>query len=296
MTHLEKCPVCGSGRFEKEIDCADYFLTQEKFTIQRCEACGLLLTNPRPDLAQLGSYYDSEAYISHSNSHKGIVSKVYQQVRNYTLKQKYRMVSKYHSNGKILDIGCATGEFLRVFAQNNWDCTGIEPNEDARNAAAENYGLRVFPEDALGQLPEHSFDVITLWHVLEHVPFPDERMQQLKKLLKPDGVLFVAVPNCQAFDAQIYQAHWAAYDVPRHLFHFSQSTMGQLCEKVNMKVQDIRPMKFDAYYVSLLSEKYKNHRNGYLQAVWNGFRSNLWARNNHNNYSSLIFVVKHKIG
>ncbi len=291
MENLQNCPVCGSNDLEIYMETQDYFLTQEKFSIVECKACSFKFTNPRPLENELAKYYKSEAYISHSDSSEGLFNKVYQKVRKYTLCKKYKLITDFKAKGKILDIGCASGNFLSIFKENGWETVGVEPNEEIREYAKNKFGLNVYPEDYLKQMPENEFDVITMWHVLEHVFDLDARMRDLKRLLKKDGILIIAVPNADCLDAQIYDKYWAAYDVPRHLYHFTQKSIETLLANYDFKIKEIKPMIFDAYYVSLLSEKYRNKKMNWIHAISNGFKSNLNSLGK-NNQSSLIFVVQ----
>jgi len=293
MEFLKNCPVCGSEIFEPFISGSDYFLTGEKFEIVKCNSCGFRFTNPRPKAEELGKYYESAEYISHSDSRKGIFAAVYQQVRKYTLYRKLALISKFHQTGEILDIGCATGQFLNYMSEHGWKTAGIEPNEKTRERAISEYGLQVFPEEKLDFFNKASFDVITMWHVLEHVSDLKGRMEQLKNLLKPQGTIIIAVPNCNAYDAKIYDKFWAGYDLPRHLYHFTKTDVKLLVEKFGFTIVNILPMKFDAFYVSLLSEKYKSGKMRWLPALWNGFWSNLKS-GQKSGHSSLIYVVKMK--
>ncbi len=269
----------------------DYFLTKEEFNIVKCQDCGFLFTNPYPDLDRLGEYYKSEEYISHSNTKKGLFSSLYQFVRSYTLRKKFEMIRSYKRSGSILDIGCATGEFLNVFKTAKWETEGIEPDADARKMAVENYGLKVGEESEIQHIESESKDIITMWHVLEHVPDLNQRIKDLSRILKADGTIFIAVPNYKSYDAECYGKHWAAYDVPRHLYHFSQESMTKLLAKYDLLLQDTLPMKFDSFYVSLLSEEYKNGKKSFPKAFINGLKSN-WKAGNSGEYSSLIYVVK----
>jgi len=293
MEVLKNCPVCGSQKFEPFISGKDYFLTGEVFNIVKCHDCGFRFTNPRPKSEDLGKYYESTDYISHSDSRKGLFASVYQLVRKYTLSRKLALISKFQQNGEILDIGCATGQFLNYMAEHGWSATGIEPDEKTRAHAISEYGLKVFPEEQLNILEKSSFDVITLWHVLEHVSELNARMEQLKNLLKPQGTLIIAVPNCNAYDAKIYGEFWAGYDLPRHLYHFAKEDMKLLLENHEFTIVNILPMRFDAFYVSLLSEKYKSGKMRWLPALWNGFWSNMKS-GQKNGHSSLIYVIKLK--
>lgn len=293
MEFLKQCPVCGTEKFEPFISGKDYFLSGEDFAIVKCAQCGFRFTNPRPLANELGRFYESTDYISHSNSRQGIFAMAYQQVRKYTLRQKYLLISKFHKNASILDIGCATGQFLNYMSEMGWKTTGIEPDTKTRTRAQDEFGLEVYGEEQLGFFEKESFDVITMWHVLEHVAALDNRMEQLRKLLKPEGTIIVAVPNCESPDAVTYGKFWAGYDLPRHLYHFSKKDITALAGKYNFRVETVLPMKFDSYYVSLLSEKYKHGRMRFIPALWNGFWSNNKAGRN-NNYSSLIYILKTK--
>jgi 2-polyprenyl-3-methyl-5-hydroxy-6-metoxy-1,4-benzoquinol methylase len=294
MLNLEKCIVCGSSQFEPFLVCKDYTVSQESFNILSCKSCGFKLTNPRPDNSVLGSYYKAESYVSHTNSKKGIVNKLYHAVRNYTLKSKIKLVSSYVSRGTILDYGCGTGMFLNACNISGWEGYGMEPDDNARKMASE-HGLNVFSDKAKVQnyITDKKFNAITLWHVLEHVTDMEETLSFFKSKLNPDGVLIIAVPNHVSYDAHYYKEFWAAYDVPRHLHHFDLKSMTSLLEKAGFKFHESKPMKFDSFYVSMLSEKYKTGSVNLVKAFLIGLTSNLKAKNT-NSYSSTIYIFKHK--
>jgi 2-polyprenyl-3-methyl-5-hydroxy-6-metoxy-1,4-benzoquinol methylase len=279
--------------FDPFISGKDYFLTGESFEIVKCRNCGLRFTNPRPHPGELGKYYQSTDYISHSDSKQGLFAYIYQKVRKHTLHRKYVLISKFQHKGSILDIGCATGQFLNHMTSHGWKTTGIEPDEKTREKAISEFDLDVFPEEQLNALNKNSFDVITMWHVLEHVSDLKGRIKQIKDLLKPEGTFIMAVPNCDAYDAKIYKQFWAGYDLPRHLYHFTKSDIKLIMSNHGFTIVNILPMKFDAFYVSLLSEKYKNGKMRWLQAFWNGFWSNVNS-GQKNGHSSLIYVIKNK--
>jgi 2-polyprenyl-3-methyl-5-hydroxy-6-metoxy-1,4-benzoquinol methylase len=270
--------------------CKDYTVSKEVFKILIDEETELLITSPRPDDVNLSKYYESEDYISHSNSHKSVFTKIYQIVRNYTLRQKIKLINSFGSKEKtLLDIGAGTGEFLFECHKDGWKVEGIEPNMNARKLAEEKTGTKL--KTQISELGTERYDVITMWHVLEHVPNLTEYVSQLNDLLNSNGTIIVAVPNHKSFDASYYGKFWAAYDVPRHLWHFSQTSIQKLFARENMKVNQILPMKFDAFYVSLLSEKYKKGKMNILKAFNIGWRSNLKAKHT-SEYSSLIYVIK----
>ena len=286
---IVKCPLCNSKNIAQYMDTLDYFFTKENFSLTKCNDCNFVFTNPVP--TELGKYYETTDYFSHNTSSNGILGKVYSKLRNINIQRKYKLVKKYNAEGSILDIGCGTGELLNYFNSKSWNTLGIEPNKSARNFAKEKYNLEVNTEEELSTLKPKSFEVISMWHVLEHVQNLHERIKLVIDLLKDDGTIFIALPNLNSPDSNKYGKYWSALDVPRHLYHFTKNSFTELCSLHNLKIVHAEPMKFDAYYVSMLSEKYKNNRNKYLTAFFAGFQSNLYAKKD-NNYSSMIYVIK----
>lgn len=275
--------------------CKDFTVSNESFDLVLDQSLEMLSTTPQPSLKDLGKYYESESYISHTDSKQSLFDKVYQFIKTITIRQKIKLIEKqteFSSQEKtLLDIGCGTGDFLVACKNHQWKITGVEPNAKARdNAELKVAELIVFD---ISKIENKTFDCITLWHVLEHLPDLKNYISFLKKLLKPNGTLFVAVPNYKSFDAQFYKEFWAAYDVPRHLWHFSKKSISLLFKKENMNVVKMIPMKFDSYYVSLLSEKYKTGFSNPIRAFVTGFRSNLYAKRT-GEYSSIIYVIKNK--
>ena len=294
MELLTFCPLCKSTEFFEFLKGCDYFLTKEEFTIVQCHECGLKFVNPRPSADEISSYYESPEYISHDTQGPGIRKIIYSLIRSYTCKKKRILIEKYSTGRRLLDIGCGTGEFISSCRTSGWEVTGVEPNQKAREIAIVKYKVDIIDEAALKMMSKPNFDVITLWHVLEHVHQLEERMQKIKQILAENGTLIIAVPNSNSWDAQHYGKYWAAYDLPRHIYHFSINTLSQLAEKFEFSVEQIVPMKFDSFYISLLSEKYSKGKTNYIKAVLNGFRSNESARRKKMEYSSLIFVLKAK--
>ncbi len=292
--NINNCPVCNATNFKTSLTCKDYTVSREDFTIVICENCGFRFTNPRPDNEVLGNYYKSEDYISHSDTKKGIISQLYHAVRNYTLKKKIQLVARHVSRGTILDYGCGTGMFLKVCQDNGWRSFGMEPDEGARKIGTD-MGLAVFSDKIKlsENINSQKFDAITLWHVLEHVTDLDATLDFFNAKLNDKGVLIIAVPNHTSFDAKYYKEFWAAYDVPRHLYHFHPQTIEMLLGRFDFKLTEMHPMKFDSFYVSMLSEKYKTGSIKYLNAFICGLRSNLKAKN-AGGYSSVIYVFKKK--
>lgn len=286
------CPICNGNNFDPFITSIDHTKSQQEFSLVKCIACNFLITSPRPDSNSLSKYYESENYISHTNSSKNLIDYIYKRIRVLTLKWKLNLIKSYKHNGKLLDYGCGTGEFLNVCQIANWQCTGIEPAGVARGKASNLTKLPI--AESLNQMGSEKFDVITLWHVLEHVADLNKKISELKGCLAKGGIIFIAVPNYESLDAKKYKSYWAAYDVPRHLWHFSQSTMSHLLTKHGLKLLNTTPMKQDSFYVSLLSEKYQHLNANLLTSMVNAFitglQSNLDAKKSHN-YSSLVYIV-----
>lgn len=247
----------------------------------------MLITNPRPP--DLDKYYDSEDYISHTDSKRTVMDKIYQYIKVLNIGFKLNLIERYKTTNKqLLDVGTGTGDFLVAAKKKGWNILGVEPNKNALEKA-RNKKIVVLP--TLNSVPEQKFDVITLWHVLEHLPDLDAQITHLIEMLGDKGSLIIAVPNYKSFDAQHYKEYWAAYDVPRHLWHFSKASIDRIFGEHNMKVVKTKPMLFDAFYVSLLSEKHKNGKTNSLKAIWAGLRSNIygmWTKE----YSSHIYVLQ----
>lgn len=291
MEVLTTCPVCGNQEIEQFLEGRDYFLTGKDFGIFSCRHCAVKFTNPRPSPEEIGGYYQSQDYISHDTSKKGLFTALYSAARNISLGRKVNLVKDNSAGNELLDVGCGTGEFLNRARREGFIVKGIEPNPKAAGFAGSHYGLDIFPEEELHKFPSGSFDVITLWHVLEHVHDPNERMRTLYRILKDTGTLIIAVPNATAPDSGYYGKYWAAYDLPRHLFHFSKESISFLASGNYFRMVQILPMKMDAYYISLLSEKYMSGKSRLVRAFLNGMSSNFSASRDLN-YSSLIFIMK----
>jgi len=267
----------------------DHSVSGETFELLRDENLNMLITSPKPDVQNLSKYYESDNYISHTDGKRSLFENAYHFVKSIALKKKVNLINSLQKEkGTLLDIGAGTGDFLLAAQNNGWQTTGFEPSEKARKIA-KNKGVTFAKETT--NLPDHSFDIITMWHVLEHVPDLNVQIKELKRLVKPTGTILIAVPNFNSYDAKHYKEFWAAYDVPRHLWHFSKTAIRLLFEKENMKLAKVLPMKFDVYYVSLLSEKYKTGKMKYISALLTGLKSN-WKAKDNNEYSSHIYVLE----
>lgn len=266
----------------------DYSVSQETFELLHDEELDMLITHPQPSLEKLPSYYESVDYISHTDGNKSLFEKMYQFVKTIALKNKLKLINSQSPKGSILDIGAGVGDFLTVAKNDGWETIGIEPSDKAK-AIAKNKGVSFV--ESLSELESNSFDVITMWHVLEHVPDLENQINELKRLIKPTGTVIVAVPNFKSYDAEYYGKFWAAYDIPIHLWHFSKTAIKKIFAKEELELKEVLPMKFDSFYVSLLSEKYKTGKMNFIKAFFIGWKSN-WKGSQNSEYSSHIYVLK----
>ncbi|MCF6280329.1 MAG: class I SAM-dependent methyltransferase [Flavobacteriaceae bacterium] len=307
MIKILKSPI-NNAVLKPYLKCIDYTVSGEEFSVLIDESSELLVTSPRPKNESLGAYYKSENYISHTDSQQSFFDKIYQFVKRYSLAKKVKLINGYLDSNSVkktvLDIGCGTGDFLLACQESDYNIFGVEPNEKAKSLAENKLNsLSVRAQSRTNSQTKNifssieeldsnqQFDCITLWHVLEHVSNLEEYIFILKKKLKPNGTLIIAVPNYKSFDAKYYGKFWAAFDLPRHLWHFSKKSISLLFEKEKMKVTKTIPMKFDSFYVSLLSEKYKTGKSNPLKAFFIGLKSNIKAKRTKE-YSSLIYIIQ----
>ena len=292
MITINKCPVCQSDKLSPRFNCIDDIVSRETFPIYKCDKCTFHFTNNIPFNEEIGKYYQSEEYISHSNSNKGLFNKLYKIVRAVTLKQKVNLLGK--KIGVLLELGSGTGELLAACQENGWKCIGVEPSEKARKQAYKNHKLELFETIESIEFTKNSPDKIMLWHVLEHIPNLQDTLKSISRCLKKEGELLIAVPNYKSWDAKYYKECWAAYDVPRHLYHFDKKSMDMLLSQHGLEITKIKPMWFDAFYVSMLSEKIKSGQKKILKGAIIGLFSNLYAFFGNKEFSSQIFIIRHK--
>lgn len=286
-----QCPWCGSDKAQINLWLKDEFLTKEDFHICECLNCGLLYTMPRPDKEKLGNYYKSEEYYSHQENKKGFIPKIYERVKKTNLKYKYKIATAGIEIGKMLDIGCGVGDFLHTAETHGWECIGVEPSEEAKEIARQRTKAKIIESNELENLPDHSFDIITMWHVLEHVENLKWQVEQLQRLIKPTGRIIIALPNYKSYDGQYYKEKWAAYDVPRHLNHLDKTTLSKIFRTKELRLTKIEKLKWDAYYISYMSEQYKLHQFPLFRGIYRGWVSNMKARRSAE-WSSLVYIFE----
>jgi ubiquinone/menaquinone biosynthesis C-methylase UbiE len=292
MILLSNCPICSSSNLLKKLDCTDHSTSKKKFIIVSCETCDFTFTNPRPKDNALGEYYKSDMYISHTNNTRGLFNWMYQTVRKYAIGRKLNLLKKTSKKKNHLDIGCGTGEFLNACKNAGYNTTGIEPSELAREQAINNFKLSVSEDTNLGQFQENQFDSISMWHVLEHVPSLNKTIEEFNRILSKNGKVIIAVPNHKSWDAQHYKGFWAGWDVPIHLWHFSKVSIEKLFLRYNFNLIEKKPMLFDSFYVSLISEEFKTGKKKYVRGFIIGLLSNIIGIFTKRGCSSTIYVFE----
>lgn len=294
MIHHDVCPLCDSGKISLLFRCTDHFISKELFQVFKCPTCGFVFTQDCPEESEIGKYYESDDYISHSDISTGLSNKIYRLARNIMLRRKKSIVQKITGlkKGSLLDIGSGTGHFAGTMKQAGWQVMGIEINEKARNFSVENFGIEAAGPEKLHALQADNFDCITLWHVLEHFHDPFKYAAEIHRLLKPGGICVIALPNSGSYDAVHYVKYWAAYDVPRHLWHFNPDTFRLFAEKTGFILEKLMSLPLDVFYISTLSEKYKGSGlsffKGMSKAKWFTIKSFF----NKEKGSSLIYILK----
>ena len=288
-----KCPWCGSEKAQINLWLKDEFLSKEDFHICECLNCGLSYTMPRPNKEKIGEYYKSEEYYSHQENKKGFIPRLYESVKKVNLKHKYNLATQGLNVGKMLDIGCGVGDFLHTAEEHGWTCTGVEPSEDAKAIAKTKTKANIINSEDMEKIPDATFDLITMWHVLEHIDDLKWQIEQLHRLTKTKGRIVIAVPNYKSYDAQYYKELWAAYDVPRHLSHFNKNVLTKIFKSKNLELVRTDKLIWDAYYISYMSEQYKQHKFPLLKGAFRGCISNCKARHT-NEWSSMVFIFEKK--
>jgi SAM-dependent methyltransferase len=294
MIRHNNCPLCNSSETGILLTCTDQLVSREKFPVYRCSSCKFVFTNDYPDEDKSGNYYESDEYFSHTDSEKTLFEKVYRYVRKIMLRRKYNLVSgtTHLSKGSVLDIGCGTGHFLNEMKNKGWKTGGIEINHKAREYASSRFGLHVVPPEEIASFQDQSFSCITLWHVLEHLYNPDEWFVEIRRLLAGDGKVIIALPNCSSYDAYYYREYWAAWDVPRHLWHFDPDTLPVLAKRSGFKVTGISTLPFDVFYISVLSEKHKGSSAPFITGMARELIFSIRALFDRNRSGSLVYILE----
>lgn len=289
--HFEKCPVCESSNINNYLKTKDWGFSGELFQIVKCNACDFAFTQDAPDQESIAKYYHHADYISHTDTANSLLFKIYHLVRKRMLLTKQKWVEKHAAKGKILDIGAGTGYFLQQMKWANWHIEGFEPEKAARDIAKNKLAIDLFDDFEKIVENKNYLDAISMWHVLEHVHDLNQYFEYFNTMLKEDGKVFIAVPNYTATDAQLYKENWAAWDVPKHLWHFSPKALDTLAQKHQFEIEKRYALPFDAFYIALLSEKTFI---GKIRAVFVGIYAFLSTKINIEKASSIAYVLKRK--
>jgi SAM-dependent methyltransferase len=294
MVHHNECPLCTSANILPYLRCTDHFLSKEQFTLYKCSHCGFIFTQDYPEESEISKYYDSDDYISHNDSSKGFVDNVYLLVRKAMLQKKKKIIN--HATGKrygnLLDIGSGSGHFAETMKNAGWKVKGIEINRKARDFSISRFGLDIISPEQISGLESDSFDCITLWHVFEHFHHPFSYASHILRILKPGGVCVVALPNSNSYDAKYYGPNWAAYDVPRHLWHFNPSSFMFFSEKSGFILETQRNLPLDVFYISILSEKYSGSGLSFLKGIIKALPFAILSVNDIGRSSSVIYFIR----
>ncbi|HUS86864.1 MAG TPA: class I SAM-dependent methyltransferase [Bacteroidales bacterium] len=293
MIHHNECPLCSSDKISLHLRCTDHFLTREVFELFRCVVCGFIFTQDHPEDDNLEKYYKSDDYISHDDKATGFLNRIYLLAREIMLRRKREIIKDATGlrKGNLLDIGSGTGHFLETMKNAGWLVTGVESNRKASDFSVEKYGLNIIDPGQISELSAGSFDCITLWHVLEHLDDPFTYADEFLRLLKPGGSCIAAMPNSNSFDAEYYREFWAAYDVPRHLWHFTPDTFSLFSEKTGFVLLGKRNLLFDVFYISILSEKYKGSKSAFAKGVFIGKLFWILSAFRNEKSSSVIYLL-----
>lgn len=293
----KRCPLCGSEKTGLFLETKDYSISKESFVLQRCQDCTFVFTVGVPDENDADIYYESDSYISHSDTKKGPVNYVYHFVRDLMLVRKRRLIMKLlKGSGSLLDIGTGTGYFLHIMQKAGFTVSGMEKNRRARQFTLDHFDIHCYtPEDFMTLAAVEEFDVVTMWHVLEHLYEPDQYLEKIKNVLKNSGFLIIALPNVDSYDAKHYQQYWAGYDVPRHLWHYSPETFKKFAKNNGFRVLRLKRLPFDSFYISLLSEQYKRQKAGWIPGLFHGKISWLKSLFDAGKSSSVIYILQKDI-
>lgn len=291
MENINTCPICQSDAISQSFAVKDHMVSGESFNVVSCADCGFQRTSPRPN--PIGPYYESDDYLSHNTNKRSLFDRAYHIIRDRAASQKLQFLQKQLSQNteipRLLDIGCGIGVFLNEAKKQKWSISGVEISDSARKQAETRLNQPIFKHfDEVP--PDAKFDGISLWHVLEHLPNPVETLQKIHTHAEEGAALVLGLPNPESHDAQFYGSDWAAWDVPIHFWHFRKQDVEALANMTGWTLESVHPMKWDSYYVSLLSESFIHGRKRWVPATWRGWLSNL--KGGEHNTSSLKYVLR----
>ena len=286
---LDRCPACGSPDIGSYTTITDHYYSKENFDIAACKGCGLRFTQNRPAPEEIGRYYDSENYASHDSGKKASVFlKVYQMARDYMLGLKFNLVRQFKPEWKqVLDYGTGEGFFTEYLLKKGKDASGIEPSAVARENFKSRTGKTLF-EDIDALPADKTFQVITLWHVLEHIHTLRETMEKLTERLEQKGIIVIAIPNQKAKDLEAFGPHWAAWDVPRHLYHWDTDSLSAFMKSLGLVRIHTGQLPLDPFYIGMISARYAGK--GAVSGILTGLKSYFHGKSNPAEGSTLLTI------
>ncbi len=291
---FKPCPLCGASGQIPYAGCTDYTVSKEHYTLMRCPSCGMVYTLDPPSQDKMAQYDKLGLKLKLGDSPSGLIGKLYYRVRSYMLGRKAHIVESqsYRTAGTLLNYGAKTGFFSHRMERRGWKVISVEKYHEERQFSLEMFHHRMIDLNEMDKLRPGTFDVITLWHVFEHNPHPDKLLDRFYDLLRPGGILVMACPNICSTDAMHYGPYWAAYDVPRHLWHFSPTSLCNLVHKHGFTLMHHESMPFDSFYISILSEKQMRHKLAFIRGFLYGLHSWLVSLSKRGKSSSLVYVFR----
>ena len=291
---FEPCPLCGASEQIPYANCTDFTVSKESFTLMRCQSCGVVYTLDPPSEEQMCRYDKLNLKLKLGDSPTGLTSRLYYHVRSRMLRKKARIVESqaYRTSGSLLNYGAKTGFFSHKMERRGWKVTSVEKYHEERLFSLEMFHHRMIDVPDMALLQAGTFDVITMWHVFEHSHHPNELLDRFYELLRPGGILVMACPNIRSTDAMHYGPYWAAYDVPRHLWHFNPNSITGLAYRHGFTLMHHEKMPYDRFYISILSERHLRHRMAFLRGMLQGLRSWRISITKRGRSSSLVYVFR----
>ena len=288
------CPLCGASGQMPYADCIDFTVSKESFILLRCPQCGVVFTSNPPKESETIRYDTLDLKLKLGDSPRGLTDKLYYYVRHRMLRKKASIVESqsYRTGGTLLNYGAKTGYFSHYMERRGWKVTSIEKYHEERQFSLETFHHRMYDVSEMDRLTPETFDVITLWHVFEHCYNPNGLLNRFYRLLRPGGILLIACPNICSTDAMHYGANWAAYNVPRHLWHFNPTSLSNLLNKHGFTLMHRQKLSYDCFYISVLSEKNKNSKMPFLRGMWFGMRCWFISLARLDKSSSLVYVFR----
>jgi 2-polyprenyl-3-methyl-5-hydroxy-6-metoxy-1,4-benzoquinol methylase len=293
--NISTCPVCGSPEFEFShyLNVPDWLVSKENFELKKCGNCSFIFTANAPLLENAGPYYESEEYVEHTDTNKGLIYGVYHQARKLMLKFKLSNIRSYSKSTKLLDIGSGSGYFINYMKQNGYNVSGVEISDKAVALCKDKFDISVnSPTEFLAEKLPKDFDIITMWHVFEHVYSFNEYFDILHKSLKENGHVFVALPNPNCFEAKHYKNYWNGFDTPRHLWHFTPKTFKQFAEGHGFEMISMKRLPLDPFFNAMVSSSYKSGLKFLPYTFTIGLISFINGLINRDKASSLIYILK----